>query len=374
MGLAIVLLDALGLAAGGAWLFRRRGRGPTLGGDLLDGAALGIALTVLAGLLAFLVAPGGLFALLRLECHVLFCVLAPLLMARGLWWSVARRRRVLGASFLALGLALDGVYVHARHVEPFALEENVHVLRPERLRGLEGRLRVVVVADFQAERIGGYETDVLRRVEALRPDLLLFAGDYVQVPRVRYAAVAAAFLERIRAMRHRPRLGAFAVVGDTDPETDLFDGTFVRMLQGEAVPLAGVPVQVLGLRYEATLAPMDEEAWRAVEAFDGLTLVLGHRPDFLLDVVAGRGRAPIVGVAGHTHGGQVVLPGWGPPLTLTALPRRYASGVHPVGASWVCVSRGIGMERAAAPRIRFLCPPELLVLDLEAPRTTAPQW
>ncbi|MEQ1892011.1 MAG: hypothetical protein ABL998_05670 [Planctomycetota bacterium] len=39
-------------------------------------------------------------------------------------------------------------------------------------------------------------------------------------------------------------------------------------------------------------------------------------------------------------------------------------GLFELGDSWLCVSRGVGMERHVAPRIRFLCRPEVVVLEL----------
>jgi hypothetical protein len=156
------------------------------------------------------------------------------------------------------------------------------------------------------------------------------------------------------------------VVGDTDPDPTLFAGTHIRMLLNESVALPGIPIQVLGLAYDDTFEPLQARHWRGIEAFPGLTIVLGHRPDFMRDVINGGGQVPIVGIAGHTHGGQIVVPGFGPPLTLTSVPRKYASGVHRLRDSWICVSRGVGMERLDAPRIRFLCPPEIVVLELRA--------
>ena len=75
-------------------------------------------------------------------------------------------------------------------------------------------------------------------------------------------------------------------------------------------------------------------------------------------------------LAGHTHGGQVRLPLLGPLLTLSQVPRSWAAGRTELpGGGTLIVSRGVGMERHDAPRLRFLCRPELVVLDLiPAPR------
>ncbi|HBP17764.1 MAG TPA: hypothetical protein DEA08_08220 [Planctomycetes bacterium] len=87
---------------------------------------------------------------------------------------------------------------------------------------------------------------------------------------------------------------------------------------------------------------------------------LGHAPD-----VALTGPDADLILAGHTHGGQVQLPFFGPLLTLSRVPRGWAAGRTELpGGGTLIVSRGIGMERDDAPRLRFLCRPELVVLDL----------
>ena len=59
------------------------------------------------------------------------------------------------------------------------------------------------------------------------------------------------------------------------------------------------------------------------------------------------------------------IPGFGPPVTFSAVPRDWAVGLTllPWGGD-LYVSRGIGMERFDAPRVRFDCRPELAILDL----------
>ena len=77
-------------------------------------------------------------------------------------------------------------------------------------------------------------------------------------------------------------------------------------------------------------------------------------------------------LAGHTHGGQIVVPGFGPPLTLSKLPREYARGLNRWKEHWINVTSGIGMEGHHAPRIRFQCPPEVVLISLGGGRESVP--
>jgi hypothetical protein len=89
-------------------------------------------------------------------------------------------------------------------------------------------------------------------------------------------------------------------------------------------------------------------------------VMLGHLPNFALR----DGDADLL-VAGHTHGGQVRVPFFGPIITHSLIPRSWAAGVTDLGnGRTLIVSRGIGMERGVAPRLRFLCRPQLIVVDL----------
>ncbi len=90
------------------------------------------------------------------------------------------------------------------------------------------------------------------------------------------------------------------------------------------------------------------------------SILVGHNPNFALEEPAAD-----LYLAGHTHGGQVVLPFLGPLITFSDLPNAQVAGRtdFPNGSTLI-VSQGIGMERYDAPRLRFLCPPELVVIDL----------
>src|SRR5690606_28729056 len=69
-------------------------------------------------------------------------------------------------------------------------------------------------------------------------------------------------------------------------------------------------------------------------------------------------------LCGHTHGGQVRLPLIGPLVTSSKLGRRYVMGLYREGRTHLYVSRGVGFEGLGAPRVRFLCPPEITLIRL----------
>jgi uncharacterized protein len=87
------------------------------------------------------------------------------------------------------------------------------------------------------------------------------------------------------------------------------------------------------------------------------TLLLAHEPDFA-DFAA---RFPVdLLLSGHSHGGQVRLPGIGA-LILPALARKYPIGLNRVGSLQVYTNRGLGVIN---PPVRFYCPPEVTFVTL----------
>jgi len=366
---SILVTDLGGLALGAWLLWAPRARGAGLRADARRGLWLGLALGALA-LAAGLGLAGDAFFVLRLWCHVVFCVLAPLAIARGL-----QRRGAAGLAVAALGLAAEGAYLWARHVEPFRLEvTHAEVVSARLAPGTA--LRIAVLADLQTDELGPFEARVFAALDEVRADLVLVPGDLLQFG---FDGSESGLRERERrelaalftGLRHRPRLGFLMVDGDCEPVGTSFPEAGLRLLADESVVFAAERLQVIGLTRASSRRALSPELVAAARAFDGLTLVLGHAPEFALTVA--EVGVPLLCVAGHTHGGQVVVPFFGPPFTLSTIPRRMAAGgLFALGDSWLSVSRGIGMERGNAPRIRFLCRPELAVLELRATADDAP--
>jgi predicted MPP superfamily phosphohydrolase len=92
---------------------------------------------------------------------------------------------------------------------------------------------------------------------------------------------------------------------------------------------------------------------------DALAIGLVHAPDVVSEfALAGFDLV----LAGHTHGGQVRVPGVGAVVTNCSLPAALAGGAHRIGSCWLHVSPGLGTGRFTP--VRFGCPPEATLLEL----------
>ena len=125
---------------------------------------------------------------------------------------------------------------------------------------------------------------------------------------------------------------------------------------GHTIAVAGVDDPHLRRdRYEMVVGPVTDA---------GVTLRLGltHSPEpRVLDGFAADGYDLVL--AGHTHGGQLRLPGYGAIVTNCGLDRSRARGASRWGAhTWLHVSAGLGTSPYAP--VRFACPPEASLLTL----------
>jgi uncharacterized protein len=355
-----LLLGSACSVAVAAW--RRRGSAFPLARLLRAGVGL-VALAVILAAACSLIGPRSGFLILRLLSQALFGE-APLLLVWLCWraWQLRRKRLALGFGSMLAGLL--AVYVDAYHLEPTALRLERHVLAVG--QGGHGRLRVVHLSDLQAHKIGPHERRSLALAFDLAPDIVILTGDYVQprlAPTRRQTAADLRAILRQHSMR--ARYGVFAVRGDVDVDwPDVLAGTGVRLLSGETVRIAlpGRALSLIGLTPGMSRAHDNDDLLRLVRSVPpgDLRVVAGHNPNFV-DVLAGAEPVDLA-LAGHTHGGQVVLPLIGAPYTKTRLPNRFAGGLHDYGGVPLHVSRGIGMERGTAPQVRFRCPPEVCLL------------
>jgi predicted MPP superfamily phosphohydrolase len=200
---------------------------------------------------------------------------------------------------------------------------------------------------------------LLEQLRRERPDVLLLGGDYISFDAANIAQLAR-FLEQARAP-----LGTYAVLGNHD----VWNGR-----DEISAALAGAGVEVLVNRSIALPAPFGavsicgiDDPWTgapsAEATFDGagpVRVYLMHSPDGLWHL---GGQRFDLGLAGHTHGGQIVRRN-GAPLKRPSGPysRQYSHGRFEIpGNGPLFVSRGIG---CAGIPLRVRAHPELLICTL----------
>jgi uncharacterized protein len=290
--------------------------------------------------------------------------------------AASSRAALLAGAVAAAGAACVGYAV--------VVERDWYRLRRERVRALPpGRqpLTVLHLSDLHLTAADTRRVAFLERLAAEPVDLVVLTGDMLGEPRA-----LGLVLEALG--RFRPRLGAVAVLGSNDYWAPRFRNPFGYFIGPssrrhrssgrnpwrELVDgLEGGGWTVLSNRRgrlgDVELAGMDDPHIRrddpgvAVPPNGDARLRIGvvHSPyRRALDTFERNGYGLLL--AGHTHGGQVRLPGVGALVTNCDLPRDRVRGLSRWGSSWLHVSAGLGTSKFAP--FRFACRPEASLLTV----------
>jgi predicted MPP superfamily phosphohydrolase len=235
--------------------------------------------------------------------------------------------------------------------------------------------RIVQITDIHmghwitASRLEG----VVALANQQSPDLVVLTGDFVSYVVDEIADDLAAGLSRLKAAD-----GVLAILGNHDHWmgaeriSQILIRGGVRVLRNEVftseretVPLQPVAHDSRSHLYIAGLDDIlvrkhDLEAVLDKLPGDGPVILLAHEPDYA-DTAAAAGRFALQ-LSGHSHGGQIVLPGYGPILRGPMF-WKYPIGRYQVGNMVLYTNRGIGTH---VLRLRINCPPEITVIELHA--------
>ncbi|MGP1386013.1 MAG: metallophosphoesterase [Thainema sp.] len=248
------------------------------------------------------------------------------------------------------------------------------------------QLKIVQLTDlhFDGLRLSTHMLKTaIAQSNAVQPDLVVLTGDYVTDDPAPIHKLAD-WLSHLQS-----RYGTYAVLGNHDivpcgaqqTVTAAFENAGIRVLWNEVAYPFGPEFPVVGLA-DYWSRDFDPAITLDTIPLEIPRLVLSHNPDTAEHLRAWRVDLQL---SGHTHGGQIRIPGLGivPTWAQTIRPhipkriRRYipymrgkcvkvvrhwewAQGLHQVGSNWLYVNRGLG----TFPPGRLLCPPELTVITL----------
>ena len=251
------------------------------------------------------------------------------------------------------GLAGSGVYRFMYNPDPVQLSQvTVPVAGlPSVLSGL----RIGLMTDVHRSR--WVSSDAVAAAVTLllsaRPDLIVLGGDYVTWGDTQYVGPSAEDLGRLTAPH-----GVFAILGNHDGDRDMpaaltAQGIAVLKDARTRLTIKQEPLELAGIRFWTRRGA---ELAKLLRGATGTVVLLAHDPRRLTEAV--ELNVPLV-LSGHTHGGQVVLPGVGAVAArkfpvVEGLARRHATTLY--------VSRGVGTVYVP---VRINCPPEVAVLTLK---------
>jgi len=230
-------------------------------------------------------------------------------------------------------------------------------------------IRVLHIGDIHVERKSAREKKLNEAVRGLSPDVILFSGDILNLSYL-HDPISWQDARSVISEWQAP-LGVYMVTGSPAvdlPEImpDLVKDLSIRWLRDEKISIDcnGATIELVGVT--CTHRPhLDGEklALLVPASPDRFTILLYHSPD--LAPVAARLGIDLQ-LSGHTHGGQFRLPFLGALFTGSLYGRALQAGRIKIKDLTLYITRGIGLEGAAAPRLRFLCPPEIILWEITA--------
>lgn len=290
------------------------------------------------------------------------------------WASVwlARRWEALNRRWLIVAVLAVFELTYWGNVYAWLVEPNRLVVRRVEIVSDQWQGAPITIAALADTHVGSPHVDaarmgaIVRRVNRLRPDLVVLLGDY--------AAFHAPEAERSGAEQQEilggigtfaaltAPLGVVGVIGNHDVWYSRSSITQAMQNAGIAtlwnshvvIPRDGGDIVIAGLEDDMTGHPDFAAAFDGAPAGD--SIVLSHSPDPFTQMP----RGPALMLAGHGHCGQVTIPLIGRPI-LPLRNKAYACGLIEENGKTMFVSAGIGTSILP---VRFLNPPEIVLITL----------
>jgi uncharacterized protein len=288
------------------------------------------------------------------------------------WEGMTPKRRWLAVVVIGVFETAYWLNIYAWFIEP-----NMLVVRRVEIVSEDWRGAPITIAAISDTHVAGPHVDAARmgrlvaRINALRPELVVLLGDYVNGHAPEAERSPAENQEIVGGVATfaalRPRYGTVAVIGNHDVWYDRT--TITQALQDAGVAAlwnrhivirrSGGAIAIAGLADDTTGDPDFAAALDGAPA-DTDTIVISHSPDPFADMPDG----PALMLAGHGHCGQVSVPLIGRPI-MPLRNDRYGCHLVEENGKRLYATAGIGTSMIP---VRFLNPPEIVLITLRGAR------
>lgn len=281
-----------------------------------------------------------------------------------------KKRRIAAAIILIIIVAFAALAAAALYVR--SSEENRHFevttynLQTDKI---DGEFRIVLMSDLHNAEFGENNSELVRGVKELEPDIILMCGDMVNKDDPDVSIVTDLCRQLIDTAEIYYIFGNHEGMLMYVTEKVPLDGYLTEIgvktcYPGEyTIEHADTPIRLFCASLEKESYEGNKSLQKAFQIFteeDGFKIVASHFPSMIYDTLNGSDFD--LGIAGHYHGGQIIIPGVGGLYhTETGFFPEYYGGIYPLERGELIVTRGLG-NSSLLPRINNR--PELVLIDI----------
>ena len=268
---------------------------------------------------------------------------------------------------LKLGLQMAGLYQRGLENALSPEVRKISLSFPDLPRSLEG-FEILHLSDLHIDGTDGLTEALVPLLSRLRPDICVMTGDYRFKDHGSCEPVYPLLRELVSSIRARH--GTFGILGNHDSSEIAYrlEDMGVRMLLNENVEIesGGSSLFLLGVD-----DPFDYHCDDLSRAQDSVPsgsfqVLLAHSPELYAEAAAA---GVDLYLSGHTHAGQIRIPGFGSLRHNASCPRGYSFGHWRHLEMQGYTSAGLGCSSLP---VRYNCPPEIVLIELKsAPGTSA---
>lgn len=218
------------------------------------------------------------------------------------------------------------------------------------------------LSDIHLEKVGLRENKLLSIVEDRKPAFILYTGDFLNLSNIQNQESIEQVIEFFNQLN---KISPIYYVSGS-PAVDVPDSLEIIEKHLQPIRLNNSnfsfkhdhsEINLIGIT--CTHHPhQDIQYMSSLIHKSSLNILLYHSPDLAYELTQEHKVA--IMLSGHTHGGQVRLPLLGAIMTGSLYGRKLQEGLYQIYDTLLYISRGIGLEGLGAPRVRFLCSPEII--------------